>query len=80
MGLFNHLLFYVLPWSYIIFKQMKHLWDNYRQTLFSIFPDLDYGETWAKWESKETLRKIELSEMPDYLNKNYNKYSNWLEI
>ena len=33
---------------------MKHLWDNYRQTLFSIFPDLDYGETWAKWESKET--------------------------
>ena len=33
---------------------MNQLWDNYRQTLFSIFPDLEYGETWAKWESKGT--------------------------
>ena len=33
---------------------MYQLWDNYRQTLFSIFPDLEYGETWAKWESKGT--------------------------
>ena len=34
--------------------KMYQLWDNYRQTLFSIFPDLEYGETWAKWESKGT--------------------------
>ena len=54
MGLSSHIWTHVYSWSYIIFKQMKHLWDNYRQTLFSIFPDLDYGETWAKWESKET--------------------------
>ena len=33
---------------------MYQLWDNYRQTLFSIFPDLEYGETWLKWESKGT--------------------------
>ena len=33
-----------------------------------------------KWNSETTLRKIELSEMPDYLSKNYNKYANWLEI
>ena len=33
-----------------------------------------------KWGSEKTLRKIELSEMPDYLSKNYKKYVNWLEI
>ena len=54
MGLSNHLFFHVLSWSYIIFKQMKHLWDNYRNTLFSTFPDLEYRETWARWEAKGT--------------------------
>ena len=29
---------------------MHQLWDNYRNTLFSIFPDLEYGDTWARWE------------------------------
>ena len=33
---------------------MKHLWDNYKSTLFSMFPDLEYRETWADWESKGT--------------------------
>ena len=33
---------------------MKHLWDNYKNTLFSIFPDLEYRETWARWEGKDT--------------------------
>ena len=33
-----------------------------------------------KWESETILRKIELSEMPDYLSENYKKYANWLEI
>ena len=33
-----------------------------------------------KWASATTLRKIELSEMPEYLSKNYNKYTNWFEI
>ena len=33
-----------------------------------------------KWDSETTLRKIELSEMPDYLSENYKKYANWLEI
>ena len=32
-----------------------------------------------KWESKKTLTKIELSEMPAYLRENYDKYTNWLE-
>ena len=33
-----------------------------------------------KWESETILRKIELSEMPNYLSENYKKYANWLEI
>ena len=35
-------------------QKMKHLWDNYKSTLFSMFPDLEYRETWADWESKGT--------------------------
>jgi len=34
----------------------------------------------SKWESETILRKIELSEMPNYLSENYKKYANWLEI
>ena len=33
-----------------------------------------------KWSGKTTLKKISLSEMPDYLSVNYKKYANWLEI
>jgi len=33
-----------------------------------------------KWGSETTLNTIKLSEMPDYLSKNYKKYVNWLEI
>jgi len=32
-----------------------------------------------KWNSEKTLEKIELSNMPTYLQKNSKKYSNWLE-
>ena len=33
---------------------MYQLWDNYRKTLYSVFPDLEYGDTWARWEGKGT--------------------------
>jgi len=33
-----------------------------------------------KWRGKITLKKISLSEMPDYLSENYKKYANWLEV
>tara|TARA_Y100000590_G_scaffold458121_1_gene612154 strand:- start:404 stop:1300 length:897 start_codon:yes stop_codon:yes gene_type:complete len=32
-----------------------------------------------KWESKKTLKKIDLSSLPSYLKENYKKYSSWLE-
>jgi len=32
-----------------------------------------------KWNSEKTLEKIELSNMPTYLQENSKKYSNWLE-
>ena len=33
-----------------------------------------------KWKSSAILKRIALSEMPDYLSENYKKYANWLEI
>jgi len=33
-----------------------------------------------KWGSKTVLKKVDLSEMPTYLNANYKKYTNWLDI
>ena len=33
-----------------------------------------------KWKGSTTLTKIPMTEMPDYLAKNNNKYSKWLEI
>ena len=33
-----------------------------------------------KWGGTNFLKKVDLSEMPDYLRENYKKYTNWLEI
>ena len=33
----------------------------------------------SKWSGKEKLQKCELSELPEYLNKNLNKYSEWID-
>ena len=33
-----------------------------------------------KWDSKTSLDKVDLSQMPEYLRKNYKKYSNWIEL
>ena len=33
-----------------------------------------------KWSGKTTLKKISLTEMPDYLSENNKKYTNWLEF
>jgi len=33
-----------------------------------------------KWKGNETLKKVSLSEMPDYLSKNSEKYKNWLDF
>jgi len=42
--------------------------------------DHSVDQSGYKWGAETTLRKIELSKMPDYLRENYKKYSNWLEI
>ena len=33
-----------------------------------------------KWKGDANLKKVPLSEMPNYLSENYKKYSDWLEI
>ena len=53
MGLSNHLLLYVLSWSYFIFEQMN-LWGNYKKALHDTF-DLEFSYPWANWESKGTV-------------------------
>ncbi len=42
--------------------------------------DLATDQREYKWRGQKTLQKTDLSEMPDYLSKNLNKYSRWLEI
>ena len=32
-----------------------------------------------KWKGDKSLKKVSLSEMPNYLSENYKKYSDWLE-
>ena len=45
-----------------------------------IIYDHSVDQTKNKWDSDVTLRAVKLSDMPDYLRKNYKKYVNWLEI
>ena len=33
-----------------------------------------------KWTGSKTLKKVDLSHMPDYIKKNYKKYNAWLDI
>ena len=33
-----------------------------------------------KWTGSKTLKKVDLSQMPDYIRKNYKKYNNWLDV
>jgi beta-1,4-mannosyl-glycoprotein beta-1,4-N-acetylglucosaminyltransferase len=33
-----------------------------------------------KWTGAKTLKKVDLSQLPDYIRENYKKYDNWLDI
>ncbi len=33
-----------------------------------------------KWTGSKTLKKVDLSQLPDYIRENYKKYNNWLDI
>ena len=44
-----------------------------------ILYDLGVDQRDYKWGGTKTLNKVSLSEMPDYLSYNYQKYSDWLE-
>ena len=45
-----------------------------------ILYDLGVDQRKYKWSGLKTLKKVDISEMPDYLSYNYRKYSDWLEI
>jgi len=63
------------------FEQSGITVDDLRKKILEkkIIYDHSVDQRQPKWESKKTLRKIELSSMPTYLRENYNKYTNWLE-
>ena len=44
-----------------------------------ILYDLSVDRRGYKWEGIKTLKKVNLSEMPEYLSKNKEKYLNWIE-
>ena len=44
-----------------------------------ILYDLGIDKRGYKWGGNKSLRKVDLSEMPKYLENNYNKYKNWFE-
>ena len=44
-----------------------------------IIYDHDVDQKKSKWNSEKMLKKIDLSNMPNYIIKNYKKYSSWLE-
>ena len=33
-----------------------------------------------KWKGSKTLKKVDLSQLPDYIRDNYKKYYAWLDI
>ena len=45
-----------------------------------IIYDHSQDRTGYKWGSNATLNTVGLSEMPDYLKENYQKYNSWLDI
>ncbi len=56
-------------------KDVKEMVKN-RKVLY----DHSVDQKNYKWSGTTTLKNISLSEMPDYLNKNKEKYSDWLDV
>ena len=63
------------------FEQSKLTLDDLRKKIAEkkIIYDHNVDQRSFKWNSNKTLKKIELSDMPSYLQNNYKKYINWLE-
>ena len=45
-----------------------------------IIYDHNVDQKGYKWGSEKTLETINISNMPDYISENLDKYSNWLDI
>jgi len=45
-----------------------------------ILYDLGVDQRGYKWSGTKNLKKVELSELPDHLSRNYKEYLNWIEI
>ena len=45
-----------------------------------ILYDLEVDQRDYKWGALKTLESVPVSDMPEYLNRNYKKYIDWIEI
>ena len=45
-----------------------------------ILYDLGVDQKDYKWSGTKKLKKVAISEMPEYLSKNFKKYNDWLDI
>ena len=52
-------------------KKIRKMIDEKR-----ILYDLNVDQRTFKWKGDKKLKKVNLSEMPEYLSQNYKKYSN----
>jgi len=60
--------------SKIDLSQLKEKIDN-KKAIY----DLSVDSKKYKWNSEKVLKRIEISEMPDYLRNNLSKYSEWID-
>ena len=63
------------------FEQSQITLDDLKKRMSDkkIIYDHDVDQRKSKWNSNKTLEIAELSVLPDYINDNYDLYSNWLE-
>jgi len=63
------------------FEQSGLTIDDLRKKILErkIIYDHSVDQREFKWDSNKTLKKIELSNLPTYLEENSEKYANWLE-
>ena len=62
-------------YSRLNLSDIKKMIEN-RKILY----DLSVDQRDYKWAGSKTLKKVDLSQMPDYIRKNYKKYNNWLDV
>ena len=60
------------------FKMIPCFFTNTKN--IDIFFFVESKNNYRKWTGSKTLKKVDLSQMPDYIRENYKKYEKWLDL